>query len=176
MVPSTWPLVRDTFLRPDFGMWVCHTRRWHAGGQICLCVCVRSDNNLFDRLVLNMSMKTVQRALTFIYRWLIAVVKLTHKFKEQINVIDSFSCKMPEIHFETLWILKMTKRIWKNFLTLDILSRLQYLRGGSVPLYWPPSKNLRWTARGRTWGSPPFSRRTSTILLFATLSKCQYPG
>ena len=42
---------------------------------------------------------------------------------------------MPEIHFETLWIMKMTKQIWKNFLTLDILSMLQYLRGGSVPLY-----------------------------------------
>ena len=87
-----------------------------------------------------MSMKTVQGALTFIYSWLIAVVKLTHTFKEtdkcaqNCGIIDSFSCKMPEIHFETLWILKMTKQIWKNFLTLDILSMLQYLHGESVSL------------------------------------------
>ena len=65
-----------------------------------------------------MSMKTVQKALTFIYRWLIAVVKLTHKFKEQINVIDSFSCKMPKIHFETLWVLKMTKQILNDSVPL----------------------------------------------------------
>ena len=79
-------LVRDTFLRPYFGMWVCHTRRGHAGGQICLCLCVRSDDKISDRLALNMSMKTVQGALTFIYSWLIAEVKLTLKFREQINV------------------------------------------------------------------------------------------
>ena len=31
--------------------------------------------------------------------------------------------------------------------------------------------NLRWTARGRTWSSPPCSVRTSSILLVASLSK-----
>ena len=73
-----------------------------------------------------MSMKTEQGALTFIYSWLIAVVKLTHAFKEtdkcaqNCGIIDSFSFKMLKINFETLWILKMTKQIWKNFITLDI--------------------------------------------------------
>ena len=63
-----------------------------------------------------MSMKTEQGALTFIYSRLIAVVKLTHTFKEtdicalNCSIIDSFSCKMPEIHFETLWKLNMAKR------------------------------------------------------------------
>ena len=62
-----------------------------------------------------MSMKSEQGVLTFIYSWLIAVVKLTHTFKEtdkyapNCGIIDSFSCKMSEFHFETLWILKMTK-------------------------------------------------------------------
>ena len=39
-----------------------------------------------------------------------------------------------------------------------------------------PAKKLRWTARGRTWSSPPCSVRTSSILLFASLSKCQHSG
>ena len=36
--------------------------------------------------------------------------------------------------------------------------------------------SFRWTARGRKWGSPPCSRRTSSNLLIAPLSKCQHPG
>ena len=38
------------------------------------------------------------------------MVKLTHTFKEtdkcaqNCGIVDSFSCKMPEIYFETLWI------------------------------------------------------------------------
>ena len=35
-------------------------------------------------------------------------------------------------------------------------------------------KNFRWTARGRTLSSSPFSVRTSLILLDAPLSNCQY--
>ena len=33
-----------------------------------------------------------------------------------------------------------------------------------------PVKNLRWTARGRTWSSPPCSVRTLSILLVVSLS------
>ena len=38
------------------------------------------------------------------------------------------------------------------------------------------SKKLRWTARGRKWSSQPCSVRTSSILLVASLSKCQHSG
>ena len=34
-------------------------------------------------------------------------------------------------------------------------------------------KKFRWTARVRTWSSPPSSARTSSILLDAPFSKCQ---
>ena len=37
----------------------------------------------------------------------------------------------------------------------------------------PSKKNFRWTARGRTWSSPPSSARTSSILLDAPFSKVQ---
>ena len=37
----------------------------------------------------------------------------------------------------------------------------------SGPPYLSNKKNLRWTARGRTWSSPPCSVRTSSVLLVA---------
>ena len=65
-------------------------------------------------------MKTEQGALTCIYSWSIAVVKLTHTFKEtdkcaqNCGIVDSFSCKMPEIYFETLCTPLLNGPISKN--------------------------------------------------------------
>ena len=42
-----------------------------------------------------------------------------------------------------------------------------------VPPTCPSKKKFRWTARVRTWSSPPSSARTSSILLDAPFSKCQ---
>ena len=39
--------------------------------------------------------------------------------------------------------------------------------------YLSIKKIFRWTARVRTWSSPPSSARTSSILLDAPFSKCQ---
>ena len=36
-------------------------------------------------------------------------------------------------------------------------------------------KKSMWTARGRTWGSPPYSGRTLSMKLTAPLSKYHYP-
>ena len=44
----------------------------------------------------------------------------------------------------------------------------------SGPPYLSSKNNLRCTARGRTWSSPPCSMRTSSVLLVASLSKCQH--
>ena len=41
------------------------------------------------------------------------------------------------------------------------------------PPYLSVKKKFRWTARVRTWSSPPSSARTSSILLDAPFSKCQ---
>ena len=95
--------VLNLYYEMGFGMWVCHTRRWHAGGQICLCGCVRRDNKLSERLALNVSMKTQQGALTFIYNWLIAVKKLLHTY---IQRTDKCAQNCGIIHSHVKFILK----------------------------------------------------------------------
>ena len=75
---DTYVITLMTWLLLDYGMWVCHTHRWHAARQICLYGCVRRDDKLSDKLALNMSMKTQQHSTADIENDWMNLEELSH--------------------------------------------------------------------------------------------------
>ena len=73
------------------------------------------------------------------------------------------SCRPPTTHPPQL--LSMKEGSHKK------VQKIRMVQNG--PPYLSVKKKFRWTARGRTWSSPPSSARTSSILFDTPLSKCQ---